>query len=190
MSKQLREEYGAAVLDADAIAHALAEPGNLLWDAFVDRYGKARVLRPDGTLDRAAIADILFRDRAEKRWVDDTAHPLVYQKLLDGLAACTADGRAVAVLDVPLLFEAGWETLPDETWVVCADEGTQLRRLMGRDKISEGRARERMAAQMPLDEKKRLADVVIDNSGTREATKAQVRQAFVRGSAGAWQKGK
>lgn len=167
-------------MDADAAAYEIAEPEAPLWRAFVERYGKARVLRPDGALDRAAVADIVFRDAAEKAWMDGTAHPLIKQALLERLDACRSAGKETVVLDVPLLYEAGWDKLVGEVWVVYVDGETQLRRLIKRNALSEEAARARIASQMPMDEKKRRADVVIDNGGTREATAAQVRAAFER----------
>ena len=179
VSKQLREEFGAVILDADEVAYAIAEPGEPLWSAYVARYGKERVLRPDGTLNRAAVAEIVFQDKNEKQWMDETAHPLIRQSLLDQLSACRTRGKGLVVLDVPLLFEAGWETIPDEVWVVYVNPETQLRRLMNRNEYSKETARSRIAAQMSLEEKKRRADVVIDNSGTRKETMTQVREAVL-----------
>ena len=178
VSHQLHEEYGAAILDADAIAYQLAEPGNKLWSAFIARYGQARVSRCDGTLNRAAIAEIVFQNPEEKRWMDATAHPMIRQKLLDELDNCRVQGKHTVVLDVPLLYEVGWETLPNEVWVVYVKAEIQLRRLMERNGISEKIAQARIAAQIPLEEKKKRADVIIDNSGSREETMLQVREAF------------
>ena len=180
VSSQLREEYGAVVLDADATAHEIAEPGAPLWEAFVSRYGKNRVLDADGALDREAVAEIVFRNPEERAWMDSMAHPLIRQKILERLDSFKTAEKATVVLDVPLLFEAGWDTIPNEIWVVYVDENTQLRRLMQRNALSERLARERIASQMSIEEKKRRADVVIDNSGTRENTAAQVRAAFAR----------
>ena len=178
VSHQLSEEYGAMILDADVVAYQLAEPGNMLWSAFIGRYGKERVSRCDGTLNRSAVAEIVFQNPEEKRWMDTTAHPMIRQRLLDELDYCKAQGKQVVVLDVPLLFEVGWETLPTEVWVVYVKAEIQLRRLMERNGISEEMARARIAAQMSLEEKKKRADVVIDNSGSREETMMQVREAF------------
>ena len=178
VSHQLHEEFGAVILDADVIAYNLAEPGNLLWKAFISRYGKERIMQFDGTLNRSAIAEIVFRDETEKKWMDDTAHPVIRKKLLEELSVCRTAGQQVVVLDVPLLFEVGWETLPSEVWVVYLKAEIQLKRLMERNGISEEMARNRIASQMSLEEKKKRADVVIDNSGSREETMIQVRRAF------------
>lgn len=180
VSHQLNEEYGAVILDADAIAYQLAEPGNMLWAAFISRYGKERIGQDDGTLNRSAVAEIVFHNPKEKQWMDETAHPMIRQKLLEELSNCSNMGQQVVVLDVPLLFEVGWETLPTEVWVVYVKEEIQLRRLMERNDISEEMARTRIAAQMSLEEKRKRADVVIDNNGSREETMMQVREAFTR----------
>ncbi len=110
--------------------------------------------------------------------MDATAHPLIRQKLLEELANCRSIGHKVVVLDVPLLFEVGWESLPNEVWVVYVELEIQLQRLMERNAISEEMARKRIAAQMSLEEKKKRADVIIDNSGSREETMMQGREAF------------
>ncbi len=176
VSGLLREQYGAVVLDADKVAHEIAEPGEPLWEAFVSRYGKERVLCKDGTLDREAIAEIVFHDAAERIWMDGAAHPLIKQRMFNQIAECKTAGEKLVVLDVPLLFEAGWETIPDEVWVVYVDQETQLQRLMHRNNLSEPLARERIASQMSMEEKRRRADVVIDNNGTQEETAAQVQR--------------
>lgn len=184
VSHQLHEEYGAVILDADVIAYELAKPGNTLWSAFISRYGKDRISQGDGTLNRSAVSEIVFRDPKEKQWMDETAHPMIRQKLLEELANYRNMERQVVVLDVPLLFEAGWETLSTEVWVVYVKAEIQLRRLMERNGITEEMARTRIAAQMSLEEKKKRADIVIDNSGSREETMTQVREAFARLHAG------
>ena len=180
VSSLLREKYGAVVLDADEVAHEIAKPGEPLWEAFVSRYGQERVLCADGTLDREAIAEIVFHDSTERNWMDDAAHPLIKQRILDRLAECKAEDEKLVVLDVPLLYEAGWEKIPDEIWVVYVDPKTQLQRLMHRNKLSENLAWERIASQMSMDEKRRRADVVIDNTGTKEETAAQVQEAVIQ----------
>lgn len=176
VSGLLREQYGAVILDADEVAREIAEPGEPLWEAFVSRYGKDRVLCSDGTLNREAIAAIVFHDASERIWMDGTAHPLIKQRMLDRLAECKRAGEQLVVLDVPLLYEAGWDKIPDEVWVVFVERKTQLQRLMHRNNLSETLAQERIASQLPMEEKRRRADVVIDNNGTREETVSQVQK--------------
>nr|WP_325191238.1 dephospho-CoA kinase [uncultured Selenomonas sp.] len=168
VSKILRS-LGAKVIDADAAAHALSQPKQPLYDAYVARFG-AEILTAQGTLDRAAIGRIIFKDPNVRAEIDALAHPLIQAAVEQQMQAVCPNAPAV-VLDVPLLFEAGWEALTDEVWVVSLPEDVQLVRLMERDPVmTEAEARARIAAQMPLSEKRAHADVVIDNSGTKEDT--------------------
>lgn len=168
VSKILRS-LGAKVIDADAAAHALSQPKQPLYDAYVARFG-AEILTAQGTLDRAAIGRIIFKDPNVRAEIDALAHPLIQAAVEQQMQAVCPNAPAV-VLDVPLLFEAGWEVLTDEVWVVSLPEAAQLVRLMERDPaMTEEEARARIAAQMPLSEKRARADVVIDNSGTKEET--------------------
>ena len=168
VSKILRS-LGAKVIDADAAAHALSQPKQPLYDAYVARFG-AEILTAQGTLDRAAIGRIIFKDPNVRAEIDALAHPLIQAAVEQQMQAVCPNAPAV-VLDVPLLFEARWEVLTDEVWVVSLPEAAQLVRLMERDPaMTEEEARARIAAQMPLSEKRARADVVIDNSGTKEET--------------------
>lgn len=178
VSRWLREKYHLPILDADAIAEALSTPGGSLWQSYMDRYGAARALLPNGQLNRAAIGQIVFADPKERAWMDRMAHPLIRNEAMRRLAALRKEACPAVILDVPLLFEAGWDDMADEIWVVYADEATQLTRLMERSGLSETLARQRIASQMPLAEKKRRADVVIDNTGDLEAMQMQVAAAW------------
>lgn len=178
VAKRLREKYQAPLLDTDRIAWDMSAPGEPLWQSYVDRYGREKALLPDGQLDRAAIGKIVFSQPEERIWVDRMSHPLIKEEVRRRLECCREAGQRVAVVDVPLLFEAGWEPLADEIWVVYVDEATQLARLIERNQLPEALARQRIASQMPLAEKKRRAGVVIDNTGGLEATLAQVDAAW------------
>lgn len=114
VSQWLREKYRVPVLDADAIAVEMSAAGKPLWQSYVDRYGAQRALLPDGQLNRAAIGQIVFADPKERTWMDRMAHPLVREEAMRRLQALREQGITVAVLDVPLLFEAGWEDMADE----------------------------------------------------------------------------
>ena len=167
VSTELRA-HGAAIIDADALAHELSQPHQPLYNAYVERFGR-EIVTADGTLDRAAIARRVFADPAVRAEVDAIAHPLIRMAAEERLRAARDENKRAAVLDVPLLFEAGWDALADETWVVALPREEQLARLLARDtSMDEGEARARIAAQMPLAEKCARADVIIDNSGTKE----------------------
>lgn len=167
VSAELRA-LGAAIIDADALAHELSQPHQPIYNAYVERFGR-EIVTVDGTLDRAAIARRVFADTALRAEVEAIAHPIIRSAAEERLRVARDENKRAAVLDVPLLFEAGWDALADETWVVALPREEQLARLLARDKAMDaGEARARIAAQMPLAEKCARADVVIDNSGTVE----------------------
>ena len=173
VSKALRA-LGACIIDADAVAHELSQPNQALFNAYVQRFGMA-IVTPGGTLDRAVIARLIFTDPTMRAEVEQISHPLIRRAVEERLRMAEKEQKRAAVLDVPLLFEAGWDALVDEVWVVALPPEEQLTRLLARDKtMSEGEARSRIAAQMPLAEKCARADVVIDNSGTKEETRDYV----------------
>ena len=167
VSTELRA-HGAAIIDADALVHELSQPHQPIYNAYVERFGR-EIVAADGTLDRAAIARRVFADPAVRAEVEAIAHPIIRRAAEERLRAARDENKRAAVLDVPLLFEAGWDALADETWVVALPREEQLARLLARDtSMDAGEARARIAAQMPLAEKCARADVVIDNSGTVE----------------------
>lgn len=168
---------GAALVDTDQIAHALAEPGAALWQAYAEHFG-AEILRPDRTLDRAAVARLVFSQPAQRQWMDQTAHPLILAACREQLAAHQAKGCQAAVLDVPLLFEVGWDAFVDEVWVVAVTPAVQLCRLMERNALTQREAEVRIAAQLPLAEKCGRADLVLNNDGTVEQLLSQVDAAW------------
>ena len=168
---------GLPLLDADVYAREALAPGSPGAGAVLERYGDG-VRAPGGEIDRAALGQIVFGDGAERRWLELLLHPLVrkrFQAELQRLAEAPT-----VVLVVPLLFEAGLETLCSEVWLVDCDETQQLQRLMARDGLGEADARARIAAQWPLARKRQLADVVLNNWGEPEQLATQVEQALSR----------
>ena len=166
--------WGACIIDVDAIAHGLMEPGGPLYAAYRAHFGEGVIL-PDGHLDRHRIGRIAFADPAEKCWLDETAHPVIRAAMHQELARAEAAGEPCVVLDIPLLFETGWQAHVDESWLIDVPEALQLMRLQKRNGYSREEAERRIAAQMPLAEKRRLADIIIDNSGTEEELKGKLR---------------
>lgn len=174
---QILKSLGATILDADKMAHELMQPKQALYHLYVAHWG-ARILTEHATLDRRAIGTIVFGDADERAWLDSAAHPVLEAELQRRLHALRKKRVSVVVLDVPLLFESGWDKYADEIWVASIPEELQVERLMARNKLAEPEARARIAAQMPLAEKRARANVVFDNSGTREALYTQVRDAY------------
>lgn len=170
---RLLRELGAPVVDADVLAREAVCPGEAAWKAIVARYGE-KILLSDGALDRAKVGEIIFGDPAEKAWLDAAMHPILRARAEASLEALRSGGACVAVLDVPLLFEAGWQPLADEVWVVCVRREVQVERLMRRNGLARRQALARIASQMDLAEKARRADFVVDNNGDFASAKAQV----------------
>jgi dephospho-CoA kinase len=169
-------EHGAATVDADLAAREVVRPGGPAYADVVAAFGPA-VVAPDGTLDRKALAARVFGDEAARRRLNALTHPHIRRRMADEAARIEAGGGPrVIVFDIPLLLDTtdGADLGLDGIIVVYADEPARLRRLTARDGLSEDEARRRIAAQVPLEEKMARADWVIDNSGTAEATRAQV----------------
>ena len=178
---QLMEERGLPVLDADAYARSALAPGSPGAEAVLHRYGPGVLMAPAGaqepqTLDRTALGRIVFADPVERRWLEQLVHPIVRSRLESELRR-QANAPNV-VLMVPLLFETGMDGLCSEVWLVDCDEIQQRQRLMARDGLSESEAQARIAAQWPLERKRPLASLVIDNRGLPNALATQVEQAL------------
>lgn len=167
------KEAGAIVIDTDLIAREVVATGLPAWRQIVAHFGR-RVLLPGGQLDRGALGDIVFNDAAQRRVLNKIVHPQVKTQVGRRLAALEAKSpAAVAIVDVPLLIEAGMQEGMAEIIVVYAPEAIQLRRLMARNHLSRSDAMARIGSQMPIEEKKALATIVIDNSGTLDHTRQQ-----------------
>jgi dephospho-CoA kinase len=161
---------GAVVIDADRIAREVVEPGTPGLAAVVEAFG-AQVLTGDGSLDRPALAAIVFADPEARRRLDGVVHPLVRSRSAQIAAAVPDD--AVVVHDVPLLVETGQAASYDLVLVVEADPEVRVQRLVRRG-LAEADARARMAAQADDEQRRAVADVVLDNSGTEAQLVAQV----------------
>ncbi|MGY1723782.1 dephospho-CoA kinase [Blastococcus sp. SYSU DS0533] len=168
-------ERGAVLVDADRIAREVLERGTPGLAAVVEEFG-AGILSADGSLDRAALAAIVFSDEAARRRLDALVHPLVRKRSAELVAAAPED--AVLVNDVPLLVETGQAAGYDLVVVVEADRETRVARLVGRG-LTEADARARIAAQATDEQRRAVADVVLDNSGTLEQLTEQVDRFWV-----------
>lgn len=176
VSRILRE-LGSPVIDADAIVHQLQAPGTPVTAAIAREFGP-EVIRPDGSLDRAALGAIVFRDPARRKALETIVHPAVRERMWADVDRYRAEGRPAVVLDVPLLIEGGMYRTVDQVWLVYADRATEHARLMARDGLTAEEADRRIAAQMDLDEKRRYAQVIIDNRGSVAETREQVEAAW------------
>jgi dephospho-CoA kinase len=167
---RLLAERGAVIVDADAIAREVVEPGTPGLAAVVEAFG-AGVLAANGSLNRPGLAAVVFADPEARRTLDAIVHPLVRARAIEIAAAAPPD--AVVVNDVPLLAETGQASAYDVVLVVETDPGTRIARLVQRGLTAED-ARARIAVQATDEQRRAIADVVLDNSGTPEQLAAQV----------------
>ena len=166
---------GVPCLDADALAHGVEVAGTEATQAIAARFGPG-VLAADGSVDRAKLGPIVFADRAARRDLEGIVHPAVYRAIAAGLRAFELTGSPrLAVVDIPLLDETGHASAFDAVIATVCPPEVQLARLVERG-MSEAEARQRLAAQLPADEKAARATFVIDTSGTFENTDAQVQR--------------
>lgn len=179
VSRILRD-LGAVIVDADLVSREVTAPESEGLQEVVRVFGKEIIL-PNGSLDRKALGSVIFRDEDARRKLDSILHPLVMKRINEILQCLRMRGlekqiTIMAVLDAPLLFEVGADKLVDEVWVVATDLRTQTERLMKRDGYSQEEAELRIRAQMPLSEKVRRAEAVIDNQRTIDETRISVEK--------------
>jgi dephospho-CoA kinase len=171
-------ELGAHIIDADVLAREVVEPGEPALAEIVAEFGPG-VLGPDGRLDRKALGAIVFADPDRRRKLEAMTHPRIrerFQQQIDALAA--EHFRGLVFFDAPVMIESGNYRNMDRLVVVITDEPTQIARLMARDGIDRDEALRKIRSQMPLAEKAKLADYIIDNSGDRAATRASTARVF------------
>jgi dephospho-CoA kinase len=174
----LLARHGASVIDVDKLAHETYAPTTPGFAAVREAFGPA-IVGAAGEIDRRALGRIVFADAAERRRLTDIVWPLLRERLAAIIAERRGD-RGVLVFDAAVLFEAGWQDLFDEVWVVTAPPDVVHQRLIARDGLSPEAAAGRVAALLPDEARVARADVVIDNSGSREALSEQVERAWAR----------
>jgi len=173
VAETLRRYCRATTLDIDSVTRWLLEPGGELFDIYVRHFGSYVVTR-EGVLNKKLIGEIIFNHADERAWINSVAHPILLNKARDFLVECSEAGVGLAVLEVPLLFEAGWEHLFDEIWAVYTKHAVQIWRLMQRDKLTRQQALSRINAQMSTEEICARADVKIRNVGGYLAIRRKV----------------
>jgi dephospho-CoA kinase len=169
-------ELGATVIDSDEGARTVVEPGTTGFGQVVAEFGPA-VVR-EGRIDRTRLGEIVFADDARRRRLEEIVWPLVRAWTAERIGEAAERGVDQVVLDIPLLYETGRTADFATVILVYAPEQLQVQRLRARSGLSEAQARARIAAQLPIEEKRKLAAQVIDNSGSPEATRAQVERVW------------
>lgn len=167
------KQLNIPVIDADQIAREVVLPKEETYDKVVATFGEG-ILQADRTLNRKKLGEIIFADEAKRKQLNEILHPAIRKRMLQRRDQYIDAKEACVVLDIPLLYESELTHFVEKVIVVYVDEKTQIKRLMARDGLSETEAKQRINAQLPLKEKAELADDVIDNNGTIEATNAQL----------------
>jgi dephospho-CoA kinase len=183
---RLFADLGAVVVDADAIVHELQAPRSPMLDEIAAEFG-AELIDSEGALDRAALGAIVFRDADARLRLGKIVHPGVGIAMAERTAQAQREGAVLIVLDIPLLFEGrktksgGASALPfDLTILVYAPQTAQIERQMSRDGCDRDQALRRINSQLPIEQKKAMADVIVDNAGDPAETERQVRELFDR----------
>lgn len=170
------EEMGAPVIDFDVLAREVVEPGKPAWENIVATFGD-QVLLEDGTLDRKKLSRIVFRDREKRKKLEAFTHPPIAKAYLQRADAIARENPAAIIqVVVPLLVEANMQHMFHKILLVHVPRETQLDRLILRDGINREEAETILATQMPIDEKVKVADFVINNKGSLEDTRRQVEE--------------
>ena len=171
-------ELGCYVIDADAVARQVVLPGTAGLKAVIEAFGE-KVLKSDGSLDRVKLGEIVFADEARRQQLNSILHPFIIAvqdaQLRDWEQQ---DFNGIAVVDAALMIESGGYQRFDKWIVVHCRPEVQLQRLMRRNKLSREEAEQRMATQMPQEEKKRYADYLIDTSGEFAETRRQTEEVY------------
>lgn len=170
------KEKGYPVIDADRVVRDLQAPGGALYRVLVDHFGR-EILDASGELDRVVLGQRIFSNPSERDWSNRVQGQLIREALAKARDRQAAQSD-LFFMDIPLLIEQGYEGWFDAVWLVAVSKETQLKRLMERNHLSERQAKERIVAQMPLDEKRAHADLVLDNNGDLTALYAQLDAAL------------
>jgi dephospho-CoA kinase len=176
---KILERLGAAIVNADVLSREVVEPGQDAWKDIVATFGPD-VLQPDQTLDRQKLRNLIFNNPDARKQLEAIIHPRVRALAEQRIREHTAAGFAVVVYEVPLLFEGNIHEWLRPVILVGCDVDVQRRRLEQRDQLDSATAQKHIDAQMSLEDKRRLADYVIENNGTLADLERQVREVLTR----------
>jgi len=175
---EILRRLGGVILDADLIAREVVEPGEPALAQIAAEFGR-EVIQADGTLDRKKLGAVIFGNPERRKRLEQLTHPAIRDRFQRRLAELETQGfDGIVFWDAPVMIESGGYKDMEKLVVVATDEATQSARLRGRDGIDGAEAERRIGSQMPVAEKAKLADYVIDNAGDRAATEAQVREVY------------
>lgn len=164
---------GYEVIDLDEISRDMVSPGHPGLRKLVHEFGN-QILSPIGTLNRSALAEIIFSDEEAKEKVNDILHPMIFKEAEEQVYELRKRDKEVVFVDIPLYYESKHEFKADQVWVVYVPESIQIQRLMKRNNLSESEALARIQSQISIEKKREMADVVIHNAGTIKELRVNV----------------
>ncbi|WP_018249082.1 dephospho-CoA kinase [Orenia marismortui] len=168
------KEFGATVIDADQVAHKLMEAEKELWQRIVEEFGE-EILLDNKEINRQKLGKIIFNDHQAKELLDEISHPIIITKIKEEMDRL-ANISDIIIVDVPLLIEADMLDLFDQICLVYVDREVQIKRLMKRDEIDKESAIAKIQSQIPLKEKRRYANIIINNNGSKDELKIKVKK--------------
>lgn len=171
------KDLGAYVIDADKISRELTVPGGAALPKIRETFG-SYVFYPDGTLNRETLSAIVFNNEAERARLNSLMHPMIEAKIRKDIEICRKMGELIVVMDVPLLFEVGVDSLADVTLCASAPEEVQIERMRTRSGLNREQAIRRIKSQIPLQDKEKLADMVIRTDCPVEELRKQVQELY------------
>ena len=166
---------GASIINADGLGHKVYEPDTAGWAEVVDAFGED-VLSPTREVDRKKLGGVVFSDPRALERLNAITHPRIYRLIEDEIKTLERAGREEVVVEAALLIEAGWAPLVNEIWVTTSPERLVVERLQERNGLSEGAIRDRIASQMPQEERIKHAVEVIDNGSSLSELNSRVQQ--------------
>jgi len=173
------EEKGAFIIDFDRLAHEVEEPDQPAWQGIVDSFGP-EVLREDRTLDRVRLGAVVFADRRKLEKLNQIVHPAVFAAWMRRIAEIRAvRSDAIIISDFPLLIELGMQKSVDLVMLVYISRDEQIRRLILRNDYSTEEALQRVNSQMSIEDKVPFADIIVNNQGPQEETRAQIEKIWM-----------
>jgi len=172
-------ELGARVIDADKVAHQLYQPGTPAFDEVVGAFGR-EIVGENGEIDRRKLGQKVFGNPQALKRLNAILHPRIAHRIEEILEGWQEEGVKVAVVEAALLLEAGWAPLVDQVWVTAASEAKVKERLRAAKALTDEEIEARLASQMPVEEKAKGADVVINTDGTLDQVRGEVERQWRR----------
>jgi dephospho-CoA kinase len=176
---RLLSDLGAEIIDADRVGHSVYAPGTEGWERVVAAFGRD-IVAPDGSIDRKRLGALVFADRSQLARLNAIVHPLIGQAIQRHIAVRRRAGSATPiVVEAAVLIEAQWQSLVDEVWLVVARRDTLLARLLAQRNLDRAEIEARIASQLGDDERRRHAQIVIENDGSADELQRQIEKLWV-----------